>query len=349
MYSKSVEVYDSSRDAWQALVALPPTMAGFTATLLDGNFVTAGGWNEKNRVMKMAFALSMDSYTWVRLPDMVVARRWHSAVECGNKVYVIGGFDGSSRLRTIEVFDPEAADCDEEQLEEGESWLTIAVSTTAGIGDGGVRQSGSTGQGTWTLVDEHMMTEARDSHVSVAIGNKIFVLGGYDGRNRLRSCEVFDTETLDWSPIASMRCARDGHAAVVLDGDIIVSGGYDGRNYLSSCERYIVERNTWEPFLPMAQRRYQHTMSILTACNRHDDCLLVCGGAAEAVNVSFSDCETFSCRSNQWRRACSMTSKRASFAAVTVCDDAWPNQEILKKMRIAAAKQEQKDKRIRKN
>ncbi len=43
---------------------------------------------------------------------------------------------------------------------------------------------------------------------AVALGGKIYAMGGYDGNNRLKSMEVFDPSTNQWANGQDMSTAR---------------------------------------------------------------------------------------------------------------------------------------------
>lgn len=52
---------------------------------------------------------------------------------------------------------------------------------------------------------------------SVAVvDGRIYVMGGFDGSNRLRSVEVYDPDHDTWAFIASLNICRAGSGATVL-------------------------------------------------------------------------------------------------------------------------------------
>lgn len=57
-----------------------------------------------------------------------------------------------------------------------------------------------------------------------ALGNHIFVMGGYDGTNQLNTVERYDVETDTWSFAASMRHRRSALGVTALHGRIYVLG-----------------------------------------------------------------------------------------------------------------------------
>mmetsp|Transcript_58321 Transcript_58321/g.181166 ORF Transcript_58321/g.181166 Transcript_58321/m.181166 type:complete len:88 (+) Transcript_58321:262-525(+) len=56
------------------------------------------------------------------------------------------------------------------------------------------------------------MAEARSSAVAASLAKRIFMCGGFDGSQHLRSCEVFSVATRFWSQLQPMQTAR-AHAA----------------------------------------------------------------------------------------------------------------------------------------
>ena len=95
--------------------------------------------------------------------------------------------------------------------------------------------------------------QPRSDAAGVALGGKIYVVGGFDGANQLRSVERFDPGTGQWEEVAvttnrreqwnhcnlqvrSMGTARSGVAAAALGGDLFVIGGWDGTRRLRTGE-----------------------------------------------------------------------------------------------------------------
>ena len=94
--------------------------------------------------------------------------------------------------------------------------------------------------------------QPRSDAAGVALRGKIYVVGGFDGANQLRSVERFNPRTGRWKKVAlatlatkrreeplqvrSMGTARSGVAAAALDGDLFVVGGWDGTRRLRTGE-----------------------------------------------------------------------------------------------------------------
>ena len=57
-----------------------------------------------------------------------------------------------------------------------------------------------------------------------ALGNRIYVMGGYDGTNQLNTVECYEVETDSWSLAASMRHRRSALGVTAHHGRIYVLG-----------------------------------------------------------------------------------------------------------------------------
>lgn len=122
-------------------------------------------------------------------------------------IFVIGGFNGPSALKTVEYLDFHS-----------DEWFQVAS-----------------------------MQEKRSySGVVVTAQNQIVVMGGTSNARHLKTMEVYDPERDQWDLMPPMRKARSYMGAVYADGYIYVVGGFNGLSHLSSVERFDVETQVWE-------------------------------------------------------------------------------------------------------
>ncbi len=231
--------------AWRQLPPLDMKRGFASVALLLDRVIVTGGFNAQGPrgagavVLSTTEALDLENHRWVRLPDMISPRRWHSTVTICDKLYATGGFNGVARLAHCEVFDPRRV-----------MWYSIAP-----------------------------MHVARDGHVALAAPDgKLYVIGGYDGQRRLRDCEVYDPARDVWRQISPMQSARDGHGAVFIQGKIFVCGGYDGTVYHKSTEIYDPQSDTWTFGPAMSAPRYQHTCVVIEGPTERTDRIVIAGG-----------------------------------------------------------------------
>src|SRR6185436_12519980 len=82
---------------------------------------------------------------------------------------------------------------------------------------------------------------------AVAIGPRIFVIGGFKTTTNVPTSDVliYDTRSHSWSNAAPLNAPRGGHAAAVLDGKIHVISGGNSRSTLADHSEYNPATNKW--------------------------------------------------------------------------------------------------------
>ena len=140
---------------------------------------------------------------WFHLSEMPGRRCRCGVTVVRGRVYAVGGFNGSLRVRTVDMYDPTA-----------DTWTSIAS-----------------------------MDARRSTLGVAVLGDMIYAVGGFDGSSGLNTAEVLDlavTGSQEWRPIASMSTRRSSVGVGVLGGLIYAVGGYDGnsRQCLASVEVY---------------------------------------------------------------------------------------------------------------
>jgi len=196
-----------TREGSATCVEMLHPRAGHTATLLgDGRVLVAGGFRLTGTSPQYVGATEIfDPRTGLFSPgpDLRPPRAFHSATHLpGTTLTVLAGgkFDDSynAALRLVDVFDEK----------------TNAFTTTA-------------------------LTTSRVRHAAAvsATSGRLVVIGGYsvsaDGHGLvpLKTTEVFDSKTLQFSDGPALAGPRAGVSAAALsDGRVVVAGGWDGAN-----------------------------------------------------------------------------------------------------------------------
>ncbi|MFQ5419454.1 MAG: hypothetical protein ACE5EY_03720, partial [Anaerolineae bacterium] len=87
-----------------------------------------------------------------------------------------------------------------------------------------------------------------------AISNKLYVVGGFDGRSEMTGCVFYDTAVSDWSDCPPLLLARGGGgAAVVLNKLYVFGGGLEDGNTPDFSEVYDPNTETWQVINTPAQ------------------------------------------------------------------------------------------------
>ncbi|XP_035501436.1 kelch-like protein 12 isoform X1 [Scophthalmus maximus] len=177
-----------------------------------------GGFGSQQSPIDVVEKYDPKTQEWSFLPNIARKRRYVATVSLHDRVYVIGGYDGRSRLSSVECLDYTA---DEDGV-----WYTVAT-----------------------------MNVRRGLAGATTLGDMIYVAGGFDGSRRHTSMERYDPNIDQWSMLGDMQTAREGAGLVVASGLIYCLGGYDGLNILNSVERYDPHTGHWTSVTPMATKR----------------------------------------------------------------------------------------------
>ncbi|MEL4106718.1 kelch repeat-containing protein [Oscillospiraceae bacterium WX1] len=252
-------------------------------------------------------ALATDP-TWVTKASMGTARYSFQTVELNSKIYAIGGYNGSSALSSVEMYDPAT-----------NTWSTKASMSTAryefktAVINGkiyviGCRNSAGIfssieaydpATNTWST--KASMPTARCRVQIEIINGKIYVIGGMNSSNALSTTEVYDPVANTWATLAPMSNARWLFQTEVIDGKIYAIGGHNGAGALSSVEIYDLASNTWTTRASMSAARYDFQTEAI------DGKIYAIGGYSSSA---LSSVEMYDPLSNTWITRASMSNAR---------------------------------------
>lgn len=258
-----------------------------TTTLLsDGRVLFSGGtpstgWNPgplgaglvaSTGALKTAEVYDPADGTWSPTGDMAIGRKFHTATLLpGNKVLVVGGFNGASNgvaTATAEIYDPDAVDPATTQKGRwsptgsmtedrgGHASILLAPPECTGARCGGVLVTGGSPSvggvakataeffdpelGAWVPAGSNpSFRRVGHSATLLPTGKVLFTGGG------ALMAEIYDPaapEDIAWTFTGSMRAHRQYHASVLLpNGKVLVVGG----DNVSLAEIYDVVNGSW--------------------------------------------------------------------------------------------------------
>uniref|UniRef100_UPI00358FEA1D kelch-like protein 12 n=1 Tax=Myxine glutinosa TaxID=7769 RepID=UPI00358FEA1D len=224
-----------------------------------------GGFGSEQSPIDVVDKYDPKTQEWSLLPSIARKRRYVATVSLNGRVYAIGGYDGRSRLSSVECLDFTA---DEDGV-----WYSVAPmnvrrglagATTlgdmiyvAGGFDGSRRHTSmeryDPNIDQWTLVGD--MATAREGAGLVVANGVTYCMGGYDGINILNSVERFEPHTGYWSHVSPMSTKRSGAGVALLNDHIYVVGGFDGTAHLASVEAYNIRTDSWTTVTSMTTPR----------------------------------------------------------------------------------------------
>lgn len=175
------------------------------------------------------------------------------------------------------------------------------------------------------VTSEHVvlapLRESRDAHATVALGDRLYVIGGFDAEDPLRSVESAGlVGTGHWSEVAPMITPRWHHGATVLEGKIYVAGGCPLDTAGSRVERFDAVTNQWTELSPLTIRREGHCL-----VSALGEVYAVGGVQSREVGADFEytpvkTVERYQPSTGLWRPVASLRSGRYRAAAVVLGD-----------------------------
>uniref|UniRef100_A0A8C4YUZ5 BTB domain-containing protein n=1 Tax=Gadus morhua TaxID=8049 RepID=A0A8C4YUZ5_GADMO len=200
---------------------------------------------------------------WHMVASMSTRRARVGVAAIGNRLYAVGGYDGTSDLATVESYDPVTNTWQPEvSMGTRRSCLGVAVLHGLLYAAGGYDGASCLNSAerydpltsTWTSIPA-MSTRRRYVRVATLDGS-LYAVGGYDSSSHLSTVEKYDPQSNVWTAIANMLSRRSSAGVAVLEGLLYVAGGNDGTSCLNSVERFNPKTNSWEGVAPMNIRRW---------------------------------------------------------------------------------------------
>ncbi|HXE75181.1 MAG TPA: kelch repeat-containing protein [Candidatus Xenobia bacterium] len=229
----TVEAYDPATDTWTTKAPMPTARNDLGVGVINGIIYAVGGCPGFCSItFDTLEAYDPVTNTWTSKASMPSAHTARAGV-VGGKLYVVGGFTGSSLVGTVEEYDPST-----------DTWSTRASMPTprggfevgeingilyvvGGVASGslvvGTLEAYDPATDTWTT--KAPMPTPRYLPGASALGGKLYVLGGQTVAGVPGTVEVYDPTTDTWSTVASMPTARRGLGVGVVNGILYAVGG----------------------------------------------------------------------------------------------------------------------------
>lgn len=191
--------------------------------------------------------------TVTTLTETISARSAMASAKVGNKIYLFGGYDGSARTNTIQVFDTE---------KNTHTVLSTTLPKTLGMASAcaigtiiyifGGQVDASTCSRTVYRFDTETETISKLSDTlsdtlrgvsACAVDKDIYIFGG-DYRDCRSTIQVFDSETNSISVLSTtLPIAMRSISTVRLGEKIYLFGGYDGSSYVNTINVFDIRTN----------------------------------------------------------------------------------------------------------
>jgi N-acetylneuraminic acid mutarotase len=241
--------YDPQLNQWLTVGSVTSPRYHSAATVLGGYLYAIGG--EIEGPVRDVDRYDPNLNEWLPVAPMLFKRRGACAVTVANKLYVLGGFDGLSRLSTMERYDPVTKEWTQlpgMTVSLGPSLAAIEYENAIYVLGGGSSldkvEKFDLESNQWTQLAP--MKRPRYALAAVVVGQFIYALGGDDCQFTLAECEKYDPATDTWADIPPMSTPRQNFAAVALDTRLYCLGGFQNSQPMSPLvEMYETTTGTW--------------------------------------------------------------------------------------------------------
>ena len=244
----SVEGYDPGTGLWSMMSSMPSGRNYLAAAALDGLIYAVGGFSGSDGVA-VNEVFDPGANRWMSEAPMHTPRHALAGAAHDGRLYSFGGQGANGEQASIEIYDPATgAWTPGPSLSGPRAGMAAAAANGKLYVLGGGRSSG--GQISFSGVNERFdpvraawepmmpMPTARGGLVAVAVGGKIYAIGGLGGPGAAGATEEYDPATNRWLVRASMPTPREQMAAAALAGRIFVLGGGDGNSSTALVEEY---------------------------------------------------------------------------------------------------------------
>lgn len=216
-----METYDIATDTWGVLTTQgkpSPRHSLAGCVLNDKLYVFGGSTTTAWSPTAEAYVFDPATNVWTKLANQPVALCLQTAVAINGKIYLFGGFNGSSSVTTFLEYDPAT-----------DTYRVIAH----------------------TQVAQH-------GHKAAVINGRMFVVGGVSNVTLLSRCVAYDPAANAWASYASSPLANTYTYADALDGSLYMFGGSRNTDTTTHNRlfRFYPPNNTWEELPSGAQPGY---------------------------------------------------------------------------------------------
>ena len=223
--------YDKLTDTWESKAPVPYKAQQPAGAAANGKIhFFGGGFPTSGQPLDSHYVYDPASDSWAAAAKLTQARAIHYAVALDDVLYSLAG-QGVANL--CQTYDPvNDAWITKNNLPDNQFWYGAHVATEGHIyrfGGGGYTAPRNFAHkydpvnDSWSALPA--LPNATHAIKGAAIGDKIYLLGGYYDFEERTECWVFDTQTNSYTPCEPLPVGRDYHNVVSLDSCIYTVGG----------------------------------------------------------------------------------------------------------------------------
>jgi len=172
----SVETYCSSSNQWRLMKSFNTPRSDAACVALDNKIYLLGGYGGDALCSCEVYDVINDQWTFITQMNCKRSGACAVVLPCSKKIMIIGGYNGVSRIKATEIYDPET--------------------------------------NTWTYGPS--MCQERSNFAVCIMDNEVHVIGGYTGYTTVDSVEIFNEENNTWRFGQNINNRRSAMKAICL-------------------------------------------------------------------------------------------------------------------------------------
>jgi hypothetical protein len=232
----AVDVFDIERREWdESFPPLPIGIVGPFIQLMEDRIYVIAGTNKKEPACNQSVCMDVDEKVWNPIPSKPTPCYACGGYRRGTKIYIVGGRDGQTPVRSVEVYDTET-----QQWEKLAPIPSIRVFySVMGVEDeifalGGlvpmvgickIAEKYSITENKWTRVKD--MLEIRSDASYAVIGGRLVVAGGLGGQQlqAMSTVECIAPRGKRFHRLPNLSKARSSMSSVTFEGKLVTMNG----------------------------------------------------------------------------------------------------------------------------
>lgn len=306
---KQADVYDPETQLFSVAANAPPNRTSHAAVrLLDDTVLVTGGY-VGSLPARDAWIFDPTTTKFTLLPAMMLIARANHAMTLmiGGKVLVTGGFTGTSPHDEVDIYDPVAqtftstrhmlfhrSNHDAILLPDGK--VLVIGGTTLESGFLATNEVYDPVQASWSA-DGYTMAENRTGMTATLLPDgDVLVAGGITGNKTLKTAEILDPVTHNFTKLPDMNVGRNQHSATLLpNGKVLLAAGSTDFVFLDSAEIFNPGNNSFT-LVPttLSHARKSQTETLLQTGK-----VLLTGGKSD--NGDLPTCEIYDPSTNSFQ------------------------------------------------
>lgn len=223
--------YDPATNTWDTRAALPYRSQQPAGAAVNGKIHHfGGGYPNTGTPLADHYIYDPVADSWTAGASLTAPRAIHSAVGLNGQLYSLGG-QGMSKL--VQVYDATNNGwVNKNDLPDNSFWYgahVVAMGKIYRFGGGGYTapvnfaHEYNSANDNWTAIPT--LPNATHAIKGAAIGNKIFLAGGYYNFEDRKEVLIYDIDAQTYSPSTPLPRGRSYHNMVAIDSCIYVIGG----------------------------------------------------------------------------------------------------------------------------